>query len=166
MRFWGLCAALLALGGIVMAQAPAPRADGNLNQVMRGILFPNSNLLFDVQSNDPETFGKRGSGGGASASYGGVYTGWMIVENAAVALAEATTLITVPGRMCENGKPVPVNNDDYKKFAEGLRTAALEMLAAARKKDRDAATMATDTVATACFDCHDKYRDVTDRCGA
>ena len=26
---------------------------GNLNQVMRGILFPNSNIIFNVQTNDP-----------------------------------------------------------------------------------------------------------------
>ena len=28
-------------------------AAGNLNQVMRGILFPSSNVLFDVQTQDP-----------------------------------------------------------------------------------------------------------------
>ena len=38
---------------------------------MRGILFPNSNILFDVQSNDPETFGKKEAGGGASSTFSG-----------------------------------------------------------------------------------------------
>ena len=28
-------------------------ATGNLNQVMRGVLFPSSNVLFDVQTQDP-----------------------------------------------------------------------------------------------------------------
>ena len=42
-------------------QAPPPGAPaaasaqihGNLGQVMRGILFPNSNVIFAAQSNDP-----------------------------------------------------------------------------------------------------------------
>ena len=46
------------------AAAPAGRPIGNLAQVMRGILFPNANILFDVQSKDPETFGKKEEGGG------------------------------------------------------------------------------------------------------
>src|SRR5215813_13158472 len=35
------------------AQAPAFPAVGNLSQVMRGILFPNANLIFNVQTHDP-----------------------------------------------------------------------------------------------------------------
>jgi hypothetical protein len=38
---------------------PAAAPTGNLAQVMRGTLFPNANILFDVQSGDPETFGKK-----------------------------------------------------------------------------------------------------------
>ena len=44
------------------AQATASKPVGNLAQVMRGILFPNANILFDVQSRDPETFGKKEEG--------------------------------------------------------------------------------------------------------
>ena len=33
--------------------AAAPQVKGSLNQVMRGILFPNSNILFDAQDKDP-----------------------------------------------------------------------------------------------------------------
>ena len=33
--------------------ADAPQVKGSLNQVMRGILFPNSNILFDAQDKDP-----------------------------------------------------------------------------------------------------------------
>ena len=42
---------------------PAPQADqsvrvvGDLAQVMRGILFPNSNIIFDAQNTDPVTPG-------------------------------------------------------------------------------------------------------------
>ena len=30
-----------------------PQVKANLNQVMRGILFPNSNIIFDTQDTDP-----------------------------------------------------------------------------------------------------------------
>ena len=33
--------------------ADAPQVKGTLNQVMRGILFPNSNIIFDAQDKDP-----------------------------------------------------------------------------------------------------------------
>jgi hypothetical protein len=36
------------------------------------------------------------------------FGGWQAIENAALALAESTTLLTVPGRMCSNGGAAPV----------------------------------------------------------
>ena len=39
--------------GVALAQRPAEEPIGNLAQLMRGIMFPNSNKLFDVQSQDP-----------------------------------------------------------------------------------------------------------------
>ena len=35
------------------AAGPARKPTGTLAQVMRGIYFPNANLIFDVQQNDP-----------------------------------------------------------------------------------------------------------------
>ena len=78
------------------AQATGGKTIGNLAQVMRGILFPNANILFDVQSKDPETFGKKEEGGGASSTFSGIYTGWQVVENAAIALNESARLLEVP----------------------------------------------------------------------
>src|SRR5262249_51085735 len=77
------------------ATAPAPprtssNVTGDLAQVMRGILFPNSNLIFDAQQNDPGAPPKKAAeaGGGASSTFANIYTGWQVVENAAIALAE------------------------------------------------------------------------------
>lgn len=147
--------------------APAPSTTkpvANLAQVMRGILFPNSNILFDVQSNDPETFGKKEAGAGATSSFSGIYTGWQVVENAALALDEAATLITVPGRLCMNGRPVPVQRADWVKFAGELRTAARAMYKAAQAKNRDLASETTNDVAGACENCHTVYREANPRC--
>jgi hypothetical protein len=35
------------------AAQPSRKPTGTLAQVMRGIYFPNANLIFDVQQNDP-----------------------------------------------------------------------------------------------------------------
>ena len=35
------------------ASAPSPQPYGSLAEVMRGIPFPNSNIIFDTQTNDP-----------------------------------------------------------------------------------------------------------------
>ncbi len=88
--------------------APAaltPQVQGTLNQVMRGILFPNSNIIFDAQDTDP---GAPPDPAATIASpYAGTYGGWEAVENASIALGEAANLVALPGRTCQNGKPVP-----------------------------------------------------------
>jgi len=145
-------------------QASASKPVGTLAQVMRGILFPNSNILFDVQTRDPETFGKKEEGGGATSSFSGIYMGWQVVENAAVALDEAARLLTVPGRLCENGRPVPVTQKDWPGFVADLRKASQAMLKAAQAKNKDLASETTNDVAGACENCHIKYRDAQPRC--
>jgi hypothetical protein len=143
---------------------PAPSAakpTGTLAQVMRGIYFPNANLLFDVQQKDPGAPPSAGEGprGSVTEQFSSIYTGWQVIENAAVALAESTDLITIPGRMCQNGKSVPVDRAEYTKAAQGMRQAALVALEAARAKNREQAIEATNTIADGCAACHEKYRD-------
>jgi hypothetical protein len=146
------------------AAPAAGRPIGNLAQVMRGILFPNANILFDVQSKDPETFGKKEEGGGASSTFSGIYTGWQVVENAAIALNESARLLEVPGRLCQNGKPVPIAQKDWAPFVADLRKASAAMLKAAQSKNKELASDTTNDVAGACENCHSVYRDADPRC--
>jgi len=146
------------------AQATGGKTIGNLAQVMRGILFPNANILFDVQSKDPETFGKKEEGGGASSTFSGIYTGWQVVENAAIALNESARLLEVPGRLCQNGKPVPIAQKDWAPFVADLRKASAAMLKAAQSKNKELASDTTNDVAGACENCHSVYRDADPRC--
>jgi hypothetical protein len=133
---------------------------GTLAQVMRGILFPNSNILFDVQSNDPAAPKKEAAaGGGATATFANIYTGWQTVENAAISIGEAATLMMIPGRRCENGKPVPLTQKDYIGWTNDLRKVSEMMLKAAQSKNLEKASDATNEVAGACENCHTKYRD-------
>src|SRR5687767_15972535 len=96
--------------------APAAQPYANLAQVMRGIPSPNSNIIFDTQSLDPEALKEQKPGDaavGASAQYNSVYGGWQAVENAALALQETANVIMILGRVCENGKPAPLNDEVY-----------------------------------------------------
>jgi hypothetical protein len=154
------------------AAAPAAAAAqpyGSLAQVMRGIPFPASNLIFDAQSSDPGAAKKEGdASAGATSAYSGVYGGWQAVENAAIALQETANLITIPGRLCENGKPVPVDQEDFKKWAANLQAAGAAAYKAAQSKNLDAMVDVSGTVSDACAMCHEKYRDTpkqpADRC--
>jgi cytochrome c553 len=166
MRFVGTALVLLfaACASASMAGLPAPEPMGNLAQVMRGILFPNSNILFDVQSIDPANPPPVAAGGGATSTFAGIYAGWQVVENAAIALGEAANLITIPGRLCENGRPVPLGQADWAVFTQGLKDAADIMLVAAQARDQEAASDATNDLAEACYVCHEAYRDAEPRC--
>jgi cytochrome c553 len=152
------------------AQAPSPKPaaprrvskpTGTLAQVMRGIYFPNANLIFDVQQNDPGVPKKKSgeSTGSSTETYSGSYTGWEAVENAAVALTDGVDLILKPGRTCQNGKPVPLQRADFQKFARDMRQAGLVALEAARTKNQEKVSDATNNIAEACSNCHEVYRD-------
>ena len=166
MRFVGTALVLLlaACSSASTAGLPDPEPMGSLAQVMRGILFPNSNILFDVQSIDPANPPPAAAGGGATATFSGIYSGWQTVENAAIALGESANLITIPGRRCENGRGVPLSQPNWAQFVQQLKDAADVALVAARARDQAAASDATNDIAEACYVCHEVYRDVEPRC--
>jgi len=165
-------AALFCAG--IGAQAPKPaaappkagsasraQADGNLLQVMRGILFTNSNVIFSAQSHDPAAVKRDDDPTQSTDPLKGTYNGWEAFENSSIALAEAANLLTIPGRVCSNGKPVPVQNADWIKFVQGLREASMASYKAAKSKSTDAIVDVSDTLTTACANCHDVYREKT-----
>ena len=163
-----LVALLTFVAGCAPAAPPAPAAPAaetkaNLNQIMRGILFPNSNIIFDTQDNDPGAPPAPDAAGGASASslYAGTYGGWEAVENASMALAEAANLISLPGRVCQNNKPVPLDDPVYQKGLAALREVATLTYDTAKAKEYDADAMlnVADKVTQACATCHDVFRD-------
>jgi hypothetical protein len=146
------------------ARAPAPTAPiGNLNQLMRAILFPNSNIIFNVQQQDPaaETpSAEKSAGNGFSiTAWGdGLYPRWEVVSYAALALDESAALITAPGRHCQNGKPVPINDPGWVRFSAALSATAQDIYAAAEMKNRDAVIELTNTLTDTCANCHNVYR--------
>jgi hypothetical protein len=149
--------------------APTATPHANLAQLMRGIPFPASNIIFDAQSTDPgaKPAESGGAGAGATSQYSSVYGGWQAVENSALAISETANLLLIPGRKCENGKDVPLQNEDFQKWAQNLAAAGQAAYKAAQAKNLDQIVEVSGTVSDACAMCHEKYRDKennADRC--
>jgi len=148
------------------AKMPAFPPAGNLTQVMRGILFPSSNIIFNVQTYDPATTVKPNpTGADPTASFSwvnwgaGIYKGWEIIDYAAVAIAESAPLMLTPGRRCENGRPVPVENADWIKFSQELAEAGRAAYRASQTRNQEVVSDVTNQLADACLHCHEVYRD-------
>jgi hypothetical protein len=149
------------------AAAMKPEITANLRQLMRGILFPNSNVIFFAQEDDPAKVPPAKDPSLAPSPLASTYGGWTAVENSALAISEAANLLILPGRKCGNGLPVPINNPDWPKFVQGLRDASLEAYKAAQSKNMDNIVNAAGDLSTACSNCHDKWREkptLADRC--
>jgi len=149
------------------AAASSARVYANLGQLMKGILYPNSNVIFAAQSQNPAEVKPAQDPSTATDPLASTYGKWEAVENSALALSEAASLLLVPGRRCANGRPVPLQNPDWPKFVQGLREAGMTVYKAAQSKDQDKIVDAADVMTTACANCHDKYREkanLAERC--
>jgi hypothetical protein len=148
--------------------APADQVHANLLQLMRGVLFPNANVIFAAQSVNPAEVKPADDPSLATDPLASVYGSWTAVENSALALAESANLLTIPGRSCANGRPAPLQNPDWATFVQGLRDAGMTAYRAAQSKNQDMILEASDAITTACSNCHDVYREKpggeADRC--
>jgi hypothetical protein len=155
------------------AQAPKPAAapaapaaattQATVVQVMRGILFPASNIVFSAQGDDPAKV-KQDKDPSASVNLlASAYGGWEAVSNSALALTESARLLEVP-RACSNKKPAPIQDATWKKGLSELRAGGLAAYKAAQAKNQDGILDAADKITSACATCHDKFREKTPRC--
>ena len=133
---------------------------------MRGILFPSSNIIFNVQTHDPGAPPpKRPPNQAADAAFSmtdwgaGIYKGWEIIDYAAVALAESAPLLLTPGRRCENGRPVPVQDADWIKYTVELAETGRAAYKASQTRKQEVVSDFTEQIANACLHCHQVYRD-------
>jgi cytochrome c556 len=149
------------------AATPPSRNPASLAQLMKGILFPNSNVIFFAQGDNPNDVPPAKDPATAVNPLASSYGKWEAVENAGLAITEAANLLTVPGRKCSNGRAVPIANADWPKLVQGLRDAGIAAYKAAQTKDQDKIVDAAEVMTNACSNCHDKYREkptVADRC--
>jgi mono/diheme cytochrome c family protein len=165
--------AAAALGQIVFPGAPASPATasagstsfavaGNLAQLMRAVTFPNANILFNVQVKDPAKEKPSMPMPFDYVLWGAtVYYGWQAVDQAALALVETSPLFLLPGRRCENGRPVPVDREDWKKYTNDLVDVGRAAYKAAQSRNADAVIKVAEQLNESCANCHKIYRDGT-----
>ncbi len=149
----------------VASQLPSLSASGSVAQVMRGILFPSSNIIFTTQSIDPGAPKKPADSGTAGTDWliwgGNVYKGWDVVDYAAVSLSESAKLMLVPGRRCENGRVVPVSDPDWIKFTRELDEAGKAAYKASQTRDQATIAESTNQLNESCMHCHRVFRGRT-----
>jgi hypothetical protein len=163
---WALLAGSAFFISPVDAQAPVTQAPANMAQLMRGTLYPASNVIFAAQDQNPADVPRAKDPNMATDLLTSSYGKWEAVENSALAIAEVANLLSVPGRKCANGVDVPVANADWSKFVQELRDAGMKAYAAAQSKDQDKVIAVTDVMTLACQHCHLRYREkrAADRC--
>jgi hypothetical protein len=157
---------MLAVFGLsLMAQTPAANAaqqiHADLNQLMRGVLYPAANVVFSAQADNPGDV-KLPPGHDPSMSTDpltSTFGGWLAVENAALALAESATLLSIPERRCSNGVPAPTKDPAWTKFVQDVRDASMQAYRAAQAKDQDKMIEISETLSASCAGCPRKWRD-------
>jgi mono/diheme cytochrome c family protein len=139
---------------------------GNVAQLMRGVFFPNSNLIFTVQTHDPAEKPPppkpdAQANGFSWVDWGaGIYGGWQLIDNAAIAIADASPLLLNPGLRCENGREAPVTDADWIKFTQQMIAVSKQVYRLSQTRNQEAVSDATGDLADACLACHQVYRDV------
>jgi hypothetical protein len=89
----------------------------------------------------------------------GIYKGWEIIDYAAIALAESAPLMLTPGRRCENGRPVPVQDAEWIKFTMELAETGRAAYKASQTRNQEVVSEITEQIANTCLHCHQVYRD-------
>jgi hypothetical protein len=154
-------ATAVVFAGFVTAQSSPSamtRPTANLNQLMRGLYFPNANVIFSTQIHDPADSRTAAEPSASTDPLTSVFGSWEAVENSARVLSDSTDLLMMPGRKCSNGRDVPVGKADWAQLVTELREAGMVAYKAAQSKDGERMIKASDVLNTSCADCHNRYR--------
>ena len=133
----------------------------DMNQLMRGVLYPAANVVFSAQNDNPADIAfvpghdPNMSTDPLTSSFGG----WTAVENAALALAESANLLTIEGRRCSTGVVAPTKDPVWVGFVRDMRAAGMKAHAAARAKDQQQMIEVADELNATCTGCHRSFRD-------
>lgn len=124
---------ILVLASAAIADAPTFQPVGTTLQLMKGIVIPSSNVIFNIASQAPKDDEE-----------------WANVQNHALVLAEAGNLLMMTGRAKDNG--------EWMKDAKALVDAGSAAFKAANARDVDKLNSVGDDILTACETCHNKYK--------
>jgi len=123
------------------APATGVRPVANVRELHDVMISPASDAVFAASSN--EALDAKG---------------WLTARNQAIVLAESGNLLMMGTRVRDNG--------NWMKMSRAMVDAAALAAAAAEKKDAKALEAATDSITTACMECHRPYRDQGRQMGA
>ena len=146
------------------AQTPAPRPASTVQQLMQAILFPNANVIFAAEGDDPAAVPRDVKPSTSTNPLAGLYGGWQAVENSSLALLESADLLNLSGRTCANGTLVPVDESQWKAAVEAMRKAVRASGAAARARSQEQISEANGQLAESCSGCHRIYRRAQNHC--
>ena len=125
-------AVVLLAAGAAATQEPALKPVATVTQLMRAMVIPSSNALFDVPRNPPTD-----------------ESGWDGIKNHAVILAESGNLLLI-GKRAED-------SDVWVSTSLALAAAGKAALEAADARDVDAITDVGNQIIEACESCHEKH---------
>jgi hypothetical protein len=163
-RRLALALMLATFGLSLMAQAPSTNAGqqvhADMNQLMRGVLYPAANVVFSAQADNPgEVKFIPGHDPAMSTDpLTSTFGGWVAIENGALALAESANLLLIPGRSCSNGVPAPIQDPAWVGFVQDVRDESMKAYAAAKAKDQGKMIAIAETLSATCDRCHRKWR--------
>ena len=160
---------LVIVGGAIarvetQGQIRARRPASTVQQLMQAILFPNANVIFATESDDPAAVPRDAKPSTSTNPLAGLFGGWQAVENSSLALLESADLLDLSGRTCANGALVPVDESQWKTAVEAMREAARAAGAAARARSREQISEANGQLAESCSGCHRMYRRTQNHC--
>jgi hypothetical protein len=151
-----------------VAAVARERVESNLLQVMRGMLFPASNVVFAAQG-DLSLFKQDIHPPLSPNPLTSLFGGWEAVENASLTLAESANILLLPGRACANGNVAPVQRPDWIEYTKLLRDAGQAAYKVAKTKNQDTMVDMSVVIADSCNACYrvyrrDKQNDTSLRC--
>jgi mono/diheme cytochrome c family protein len=146
----------------VVSGTSLPQPQGTLAEFMRAVAFYNANIIFNLQLKDPSTEPKKPMPVPFDYVQWGytMYPGWLTIDQAAVAITDTTPLLLTPGRLCQNGRPAPVDREDWKKYVADLVAVGKLAYQTAKTRNYEAMLDVSDKLNDACAACHKVYRDV------
>ena len=163
----GKAAPAAAAAAVNTSGLPTVTASANLAQFMRAVTFPNANIIFNTQLYDP---GKEKPKMPIPYDYvlwgKTVYYGWEAVDEAILALRDTSPMLLLPGRKCQNGRPVPIQNADFQQAVKDLVAFTDKLWTAAQTRNQETVSDLSEELNNTCANCHKVYRDVSASGGA
>jgi hypothetical protein len=125
------------------AAAPPPPSVATIQQIMRGIVGPAANVVFESVSTTVSAAGIEEKQPKTDAE-------WLEVSSGAAALVESANLLVAGDRAIDRGEWVTM--------AKAMADAGMVALKATQAKDPAGVLAAGEAINTSCDNCHQKYQ--------